>query len=211
MNSPGTPSHAFLLQLRQQKEQLEGLVDTLVAGYHSGFAKSIQHYSTILHLFADAKEQVDSLKKSLADASRQLSAQSRHLQQQVKGAAGSPATGNITRRSQGREEGGGGKNGSAALPTCPTEGARRGLHCLAMCRTGHSTWRCTACCLQWRKGVSLESSLKLLDDVAALVDMPAKCEAAMVDKVSCDRMKCSCMLAGPCALICRRRVDLVGP
>jgi hypothetical protein len=30
------------MQLREREERLAGLVDTLVAGYHSGFAKSIQ-------------------------------------------------------------------------------------------------------------------------------------------------------------------------
>ena len=34
------------------------LVDKMVAGYHTGFAKSIQNYSQILHLFEDSKEQV---------------------------------------------------------------------------------------------------------------------------------------------------------
>lgn len=34
------------------------LVDQMVQGYHSGFAKSIQNYSQILQLFGDAKEQV---------------------------------------------------------------------------------------------------------------------------------------------------------
>ncbi len=45
-------------QLRQQEDRLMGLVDKMVQGYHSGFAKSIQNYSQILHLFGDAKEQV---------------------------------------------------------------------------------------------------------------------------------------------------------
>ncbi|WIA23609.1 hypothetical protein OEZ85_000318 [Tetradesmus obliquus] len=69
-------------QLRDQEQRLVTLVDQMVQGYHSGFAKSIQNYSQILQLFGDAKEQVDGLKKALADASRQLSAQSRTLQQQ---------------------------------------------------------------------------------------------------------------------------------
>lgn len=30
----------------------------MVQGYHSGFARSIQNYSQILHLFGDAKDQV---------------------------------------------------------------------------------------------------------------------------------------------------------
>lgn len=47
-----------VMQLRQQEERLAGLVDKMVQGYHSGFAKSIQNYSQILYLFADSKEQV---------------------------------------------------------------------------------------------------------------------------------------------------------
>lgn len=46
------------LQLREQEQRLVTLVDRMVQGYHSGFAKSIQNYSQILHLFGDAKEQV---------------------------------------------------------------------------------------------------------------------------------------------------------
>jgi hypothetical protein len=37
--------------------------------------------------------------------------------------------------------------------------------------------------LQWRKGVALDASLKLLDDIAAVSDMPAKVEAAVARKV----------------------------
>ncbi len=37
---------------------MEGLVDQVVQGYHSGFARSIQNYSQILQLFTEAKEQV---------------------------------------------------------------------------------------------------------------------------------------------------------
>jgi hypothetical protein len=36
-------------------------VDQVVQGYHSGFARSIQNYSQILHLFTEAKEQVGGL------------------------------------------------------------------------------------------------------------------------------------------------------
>jgi hypothetical protein len=46
-----------LTQLRDQEERLAALVDALVQGYHAGFAKSIQNYSQILHLFGEAKEQ----------------------------------------------------------------------------------------------------------------------------------------------------------
>jgi hypothetical protein len=46
------------LQLRDQEQRLVTLVDQMVQGYHSGFAKSIQNYSQILQLFGDAKEQV---------------------------------------------------------------------------------------------------------------------------------------------------------
>jgi hypothetical protein len=71
------------VQLRGQEARLIALVDALATGYHSGFARSIQNYSQILQLFGDATQQVDGLKKSLADAHRQLAVQSRHLHQQV--------------------------------------------------------------------------------------------------------------------------------
>jgi hypothetical protein len=48
----------LVLQLRDQEQRLVTLVDQMVQGYHSGFAKSIQNYSQILQLFGDAKEQV---------------------------------------------------------------------------------------------------------------------------------------------------------
>ena len=47
-----------LTQLKEQQERLEILVDQVVQGYHGGFARSIQNYSQILHLFSEAKEQV---------------------------------------------------------------------------------------------------------------------------------------------------------
>lgn len=50
----------LLLQLRDQEERLAELVDGMVQGYHSGFARSIQNYSQILHLFGEAKDQVGS-------------------------------------------------------------------------------------------------------------------------------------------------------
>jgi hypothetical protein len=51
---------ALLLQLRDQEERLAELVDGMVQGYHSGFARSIQNYSQILNLFGEAKDQVGS-------------------------------------------------------------------------------------------------------------------------------------------------------
>lgn len=47
-----------MVQLRDQEEVLAELVEALVQGYHSGFAKSIQNYSQILQLFGEAKDQV---------------------------------------------------------------------------------------------------------------------------------------------------------
>jgi hypothetical protein len=47
-----------IVQLRDQEERLAELVDGMVQGYHSGFARSIQNYSQILHLFGEAKDQV---------------------------------------------------------------------------------------------------------------------------------------------------------
>lgn len=73
------------MQLEEKQACLDELVDVVVEGYHQGFAKSIQNYSQILQLFAETKEQVDSLKKGLADAIRQLGAQSNHLNLQVCG------------------------------------------------------------------------------------------------------------------------------
>ncbi|KAI8462821.1 MAG: hypothetical protein J3K34DRAFT_527482 [Monoraphidium minutum] len=79
--SSSTPQ-AMVEELREQEARLMALVDALAAGYHSGFARSIQNYSQILQLFGDSAQQVDGLKKSLADAHRQLAVQSRHLHQQ---------------------------------------------------------------------------------------------------------------------------------
>eukprot|EP00878_Enallax_costatus_P035229 GHUV01039237.1.p1 GENE.GHUV01039237.1~~GHUV01039237.1.p1 ORF type:complete len:191 (+),score=32.53 GHUV01039237.1:1293-1865(+) len=107
---------AMVAQLRDQEQRLAILVDNMVQGYHSGFARSIQNYSRILQLFGDAKEQVDGLKKALADGSRQLSAQSRTLQQ------------------------------------------------------------------QWRRSLTLEASLKLLDDIQLVADAPGRIETALAAK-----------------------------
>ncbi|KAF6259795.1 hypothetical protein COO60DRAFT_1625953 [Scenedesmus sp. NREL 46B-D3] len=107
----------MVAQLRDQEQRLVTLVDQMVQGYHSGFAKSIQNYSQILQLFGDAKEQVDCLKKGLADAGRQLSAQSRTLQQ------------------------------------------------------------------QWRKTLTLECSLDLLDDIQMVADAPGRIDEALAAKV----------------------------
>lgn len=77
VSSPNPQS--LVIQLREQQARLDALVDEVVQRHHGGFARSIQNYSQILQLFEEAKEQLDSLKTSLTDASRQLSAQSRHL------------------------------------------------------------------------------------------------------------------------------------
>ena len=45
-------------QLREKEDRLSELVDGVVEGYHSGFARSIQNYSLILQLFQEAKQQV---------------------------------------------------------------------------------------------------------------------------------------------------------
>eukprot|EP00775_Hariotina_reticulata_P001681 gene1681-2025_t len=83
---------AMVTELRDQEQRLATLVDKMVQGYHSGFAKSIQNYSQILQLFGDAKE-------------------------------------------------------------------------------------------QWRKSVSLEASLKLLDDIQQVTSAPAKIDKALAHKV----------------------------
>lgn len=74
-----------MLQLREQRDTIEGLVDEVVQGYHNGFNKAIHNYSQILQLFADCKTHVNTLRLSLQEAKGQLGAQSRNLQQQVKG------------------------------------------------------------------------------------------------------------------------------
>ena len=45
-------------QLREKEDRLSELVDGVVEGYHSGFARSIQNYSLILQLFQESKQQV---------------------------------------------------------------------------------------------------------------------------------------------------------
>lgn len=46
------------MQLRLQHERIEGLVDDVVQGYHSGFNQAIHNYSRILDLFTTAQEEV---------------------------------------------------------------------------------------------------------------------------------------------------------
>ncbi|KAK9815816.1 hypothetical protein WJX72_010122 [[Myrmecia] bisecta] len=75
-------AEAALEELRSQRDRIEEMVDDVVQGYHNGFNKAIHNYSQILHLFADSKGQVDTLRSSLEDAKRRLGAQSRNLQQQ---------------------------------------------------------------------------------------------------------------------------------
>eukprot|EP00798_Chlamydomonas_sp_ICE-L_P015993 gene15993-22127_t len=79
--SSGDPQ-ALTVKLRQTQGRLDNAVDLIVESYHNGFARSIQNYSRILQLFQDSKQQVDSLKLSLSDATRQLGAQSKTLNQQ---------------------------------------------------------------------------------------------------------------------------------
>ena len=67
--SSGSNCWLGVLQLKSQQEAIEGLVDTVVQGYHSGFNKAIHNYSQILHLFSVSKDQVRSL--PLATASLQ--------------------------------------------------------------------------------------------------------------------------------------------
>ena len=71
------------MQLREQRDTIEGLVDEVVQGYHNGFNKAIHNYSQILQLFANCKTHVNTLRSSLQEAKGQLGAQSRNLQQQV--------------------------------------------------------------------------------------------------------------------------------
>lgn len=46
------------LQLREREARLGELLDMVVEGYHTGFARSIQNYSQILQLFEDSRQQV---------------------------------------------------------------------------------------------------------------------------------------------------------
>lgn len=46
------------MQLREQKEAVEVLVDSVVDTYYSGFNKSLQNYSQILRLFSESRSQV---------------------------------------------------------------------------------------------------------------------------------------------------------
>lgn len=71
------------LQLRGQRDTIEGLVDEVVQGYHNGFNKAIHNYSQILQLFSNCKTHVNTLRSSLEQAKVQLGSQSRSLQQQV--------------------------------------------------------------------------------------------------------------------------------
>jgi hypothetical protein len=107
--------------------------------------------------------QVDSLKKSLTDASRQLSAQSRQLQQQVRQPPPAQPPG--------------------ALP--PPRRPRRPRRCAASRRPADA---CLFACLcppaaQYQKSVTLASSISLLDDIQLVVDTPARIEAALAAQV----------------------------
>ncbi|KAG2428861.1 hypothetical protein HYH02_014272 [Chlamydomonas schloesseri] len=103
-------------ELRDTSERLGAQLDAVVEGYHTGFARSIQNYSQILALFAESKEQVESMKHALADAAKQLGAHSRFMSS------------------------------------------------------------------QWRKTVSLESSLRLLADIRTVVEVPGRVDAALAEK-----------------------------
>lgn len=69
-------------QLREHEARLASLVDAISARHAAGFARAAQAYSRILQHFGDAGAQVEGLKRSLADAHRQLALQTRHLHQQ---------------------------------------------------------------------------------------------------------------------------------
>jgi exocyst complex component 4 len=57
---------------------VESMVDVVVAGYRSGFNRSLHNYSQILKLFNESKAQLLDLRGSLEAAKRRLSAQSRY-------------------------------------------------------------------------------------------------------------------------------------
>ncbi len=62
---------------------MESLVDDIVGTYYNGFNKAIHHYSDILVLFSDAKEQVDVLREALEVARKRLGSSSTSLQSTV--------------------------------------------------------------------------------------------------------------------------------
>lgn len=70
-------------QLEHHNEHVEGLVDDIVGTYYNGFNKAIHHYSDILVLFTDAKEQVDVLREALEVARKRLGSSSSSLQSTV--------------------------------------------------------------------------------------------------------------------------------
>ena len=51
----------LILQLREQRANIEQLVGAVVEGYHSGFNKSLHNYSQILRLFTESKLQVGAM------------------------------------------------------------------------------------------------------------------------------------------------------
>lgn len=70
-------------QLEHHNENVESLVDDIVGTYYNGFNKAIHHYSDILVLFTDAKEQVDVLREALEVARKRLGSSSSSLQSTV--------------------------------------------------------------------------------------------------------------------------------
>lgn len=73
-------------QLEHHNENVESLVDDIVGTYYNGFNKAIHHYSDILVLFSDAKEQVDVLREALEVARKRLGSSSTSLQSTVRAA-----------------------------------------------------------------------------------------------------------------------------
>lgn len=175
-------------QLRGREAHLLSLVDALAARYHSGFARSIQNYSQILQLFGDATGQVQGLKRSLADATRQLAVQSRHLHQQVSACGSHPVEG-------GAHVAAGAKTqlclpqrrGRARLVQLPAGQERASQSDAtgqpARLKSSHGARWTPAHQPQWRKSMMLEAQTKLLADVQLVVDAPGKIQDALNTQV----------------------------
>ncbi|XP_024391449.1 exocyst complex component SEC8 isoform X3 [Physcomitrium patens] len=73
---------ASVAQLRETRDAIEEIVDSVVRIYHSGFNKAIHNYSQILRLFNESAEGLEGLKEGLAEARNLLGARHKQLQRQ---------------------------------------------------------------------------------------------------------------------------------
>jgi hypothetical protein len=199
---PPLPRCAAAAQLKEQQQRLDSLVDTVVQGYHSGFARSIQNYSQILHLFTEAKEQVGrwgagaaaalagwQLRAACAPAARPsppcllphhaggLSQKVSHRRQQAAERAVAPAAAAGAPPPPAASS-------SSPAPGPPPAPRPRARPCLT--RLPYPPAFDPRA--QYQKSVTLASSISLLDDIQLVVDTPAKIEAALAAQVSLRRL-----------------------